>query len=71
MPGWADDLAIKNRMMNARSDSVAEKPVFRNAFEKRRCLVIADGFYGQRTGKTKQPHFIHLKGRKLRCVVGS
>lgn len=54
VPSWADDLAIGNRTINARSESVAEKPAFRSAFKKRRCLVLADGFYEwQKTGKTK------------------
>jgi len=45
VPSWAKDIAIGTRMINARSDSVAKKPVFRGAFAKRRCLVPADGFY--------------------------
>ena len=71
VPGWADDLAIGNRMINARAESVAEKPAFRSAFKKRRCLVLADGFYEwQKTGKAKQPYFIHLKGSKPFCFAG-
>ena len=71
VPGWADDLSIGNRMINARAESVAEKPAFRTAFKKRRCLVLADGFYEwQKTGKAKQPYFIHLKGRKPFCFAG-
>ena len=45
IPSWANDPAIGNRMINARSESVAEKPSFRSAFKKGRCLVVADGFY--------------------------
>jgi putative SOS response-associated peptidase YedK len=45
VPSWAKDPAIGNRMINARSESVAEKPAFRRALAERRCLVIADGFY--------------------------
>lgn len=71
VPAWADDLSIGNRMINARAESVAEKPAFRNAFKKRRCLVLADGFYEwQKAGKAKQPYFIHLKGRRPFCFAG-
>jgi putative SOS response-associated peptidase YedK len=45
IPAWADDPSIGNRMINARCETVAEKPAFRTAFKKRRCLVVADGFY--------------------------
>jgi len=45
VPFWAKDISIGNRMINARSESIAEKPSFRNAFKKRRCLILADGFY--------------------------
>ncbi len=45
VPGWAKDLSIGARMINARAETVAEKPAFRAAFRRRRCLVAADGFY--------------------------
>jgi putative SOS response-associated peptidase YedK len=45
IPIWAKDPAIGNRMINARAETVAEKPSFRYAFARRRCLVVADGFY--------------------------
>ena len=45
IPGWAKDTSLGNRLINARSETVAEKPAFRNAFQRRRCLVVADGFY--------------------------
>ena len=45
VPSWAKDLKIGNSTINARGESVAEKPAFRTAFKKRRCLVVADGFY--------------------------
>jgi putative SOS response-associated peptidase YedK len=60
IPSWADDPKIGNRMINARAETVAEKPAFRSAFTKRRCLVVADGFYEwQKVGGKKQPYFIH------------
>src|SRR5262249_25095778 len=45
VPSWAKDLAVGSRMINARGESVAEKPAYRDAFRARRCLVPADGFY--------------------------
>lgn len=57
IPFWADDESIGNRMINARGETVADKPAFRTAFARRRCLIVADGFYEWQklsTGK-KQP----------------
>jgi putative SOS response-associated peptidase YedK len=63
VPSWAEDLSIGNRMINARAESVAEKPSFRKAFASRRCLIVADGFYEwQAQGKTKQPYYITVDG---------
>ncbi len=63
IPSWADDPEIGNRMINARSETAAEKPSFRAAFKKRRCLIPADGFYEwQKLGGGKQPHHIRVKG---------
>ena len=62
VPSWAKDPSIGNKMINARSETVSEKPAFRSAFKKKRCLVIADGFYEWRTeGKRKFPMYIRLK----------
>lgn len=62
VPEWALDPAIGNRMINARAETAATKPAFRDAIEKRRCLVVADGFYEwEGGGRAKQPFFIHLK----------
>jgi putative SOS response-associated peptidase YedK len=56
VPSWAKDPEIGNRMINARSETVAEKPSFRAAYRRRRCLVPADGYYEwQSTGRPKQP----------------
>jgi putative SOS response-associated peptidase YedK len=61
VPFWAKDLSIGARMINARAESVAEKPAFREAFRCRRCLVVADGFYEwQKAGGAKQPYRITL-----------
>ena len=62
IPFWAKDPSIGNKMINARAETVPEKPSFKQAFRKRRCLVIADGFYEWRgTGKQKVPMRIVLK----------
>ncbi|MCH7813503.1 MAG: SOS response-associated peptidase, partial [Planctomycetes bacterium] len=62
IPSWAKDPAIGARMINARSETAAEKPSFRAAFRRRRCLLPADGFYEwQRSGRVKQPYYIRLK----------
>jgi putative SOS response-associated peptidase YedK len=60
IPSWAKEAAIGNRMINARAETVSEKPAFRNAFRERRCLVLADGFYEwTKTNGAKQPYRIH------------
>jgi putative SOS response-associated peptidase YedK len=59
VPGWAKDLSISAKLINARAESVAGKPSFRAAFKRRRCLVPADGFYEwRREGAAKQPYRI-------------
>lgn len=63
VPAWADDPAIGNRLINARAESVADKPAFRDAFRARRCLILADGFYEwqrREKGTTKVPFHIRL-----------
>ena len=71
VPFWAKDISIGNRMINARSESVAEKPSFRNAFRKRRCLIIADGFYEWKGEKgRKQPMFITSTDHKPFAFAG-
>jgi len=59
IPFWAKDPSIGNRMINARAETVAEKPSFRTAYRRRRCLVLADGFYEwHREGSIKTPYYI-------------
>jgi len=71
VPFWAKDISIGNKMINARAESVAEKPSFRNAFKKRRCLIPADGFYEWKGQKgDKQPMFITLPDKKPFAFAG-
>jgi putative SOS response-associated peptidase YedK len=59
VPFWAKERAIGARMINARAETLGEKPSFRHAFQRRRCLVPADGYFEwQRAGAVKQPYFI-------------
>ncbi len=65
VPAWARDPSIGKRLFNARAETVAEKPSFRNAFRKSRCLIVADGFYEWRKeGKAKRPFYFHLRSGK-------
>jgi putative SOS response-associated peptidase YedK len=62
IPAWAKDPAIGSRMINARAETVGEKPSFKRPLKDRRCLVVANGFYEwQKTGQAKIPMFIRLK----------
>jgi putative SOS response-associated peptidase YedK len=71
VPRWAKDASGAARMINARSESVAEKPAFRDAFARRRCLVAADGFYEwQVNGKAKQPFAVALADSAPMILAG-
>lgn len=72
VPYWAEDPAIGNRMINARAESVAEKPAYRTSFKKKRCLVVADGFYEwKKMGKgPKQPYLIRRPDRQPFAFAG-
>lgn len=71
VPTWAKDPSIGNRMINARAETVAEKPSYRNAFKHRRCLVLADGFYEwRREGDAKTPYFISLASGEPFALAG-
>jgi putative SOS response-associated peptidase YedK len=62
VPSWAKDMSMGARLINARSETVAEKPAFRQAFRQRRCIIPADGFYEwQRIGGGKQPFFFRMR----------
>lgn len=71
VPSWAKDPSVGSRMINARGETVAEKPSFRAAFRRRRCLIPADGFYEwKRTGNGKQPYYIRLKDEEPFAFAG-
>ena len=71
IPSWAKDASIGSRMINARGETAAQKPSFRNALQRRRCLVLADGFYEwQKVGKGKRPMRIVLKSREPFAFAG-
>jgi putative SOS response-associated peptidase YedK len=62
VPSWAKEKSIGARMINARAETLTEKPSFRSAFQRRRCLVLADGWYEwQRAGAVKQPYFMSFR----------
>lgn len=71
IPSWAKDPSIGAKLINARAETVAEKPSFRSAFKHRRCLVAADGFYEwQKQQNTKQPFYFRLRDRKPFAFAG-
>jgi putative SOS response-associated peptidase YedK len=71
IPSWAKDSAIGNRMINARAETLAEKPAFRESFSERRCLVPADGFYEwEKMRHRKQPHYVRVGGGQVFAFAG-
>lgn len=74
VPGWAKDIEIGNRLINARSETIMEKPSFKNAFARRRCLILADGFYEWKKsavkGVSSQPYYFFLEDRMPFAFAG-
>lgn len=71
VPSWAKDPGIGNRMINARSETAADKPSFRKPLKERRCLILADGFYEWRKlGNGKQPFYIRMEDGKPFAFAG-
>ena len=73
VPFWAKDPSIGSRMINARSETLSEKPSFRNAYKRRRCLILADGFYewqNEPDTKTKIPFYIQIENGKPFAFAG-
>ena len=71
IPSWAKDDKISAKLINARAETVSEKPSFKAAFKRRRCLIVADGFYEwQRQEKQKQPYYFRLQNAQLFAFAG-
>src|SRR5215211_6449434 len=71
IPSWAKDKSMGARLINARSETVTEKPSFREAFKRRRAIIPADGIYEwQRTDDRKQPYFIRMRDGSLFGFAG-
>jgi putative SOS response-associated peptidase YedK len=71
IPSWAKDPSIGARMINARAETIAEKPAFRAAFRRQRCLVLADGYYEwKKAGKKKLPYHIRMRDESPFAFAG-
>lgn len=71
IPSWSKDPAIGQKLINARAETVGEKPAFREALKQRRCLIIADGFYEwKKEGKQKIPFYFYLKSEEPFGIAG-
>lgn len=71
IPFWAKDLSIGNKMINARAETIDEKPSFKHSLQQKRCLVVADGFYEwKKDGSTKRPYRITLKNQGIFGFAG-
>jgi putative SOS response-associated peptidase YedK len=73
IPSWAKDPSIGHRLINARGETLAEKPSFRGSYKYKRCLILADGFYEwkkQPGSKNKVPYFIHMQDRQPFAFAG-
>jgi len=72
VPAWAKDSKIGSRLINARSESVFDKPVWRHVIRSHRCLVPANGFYEWKNGSTaqKQPYYVHPLSETLFAFAG-
>ncbi|HEX9746430.1 MAG TPA: SOS response-associated peptidase [bacterium] len=71
IPTWAKDTSIGNRMINARSETIDEKPSFKRPFKNQRCLILADGFYEwKKAGKEKIPIYVRLKSKEPFAFAG-
>jgi putative SOS response-associated peptidase YedK len=71
LPSWAKDLTDGYKMINARAETAAEKPSFRQAFQNQRCLVVADGFYEwKKEGAAKKPYYVRLRSGRPFAFAG-
>ena len=71
IPYWAKDPSTGHKMINARAETIDEKPSFKHSLQRKRCLIVADGFYEwKKEGPTKRPHRITLKNKELFGFAG-
>lgn len=73
IPMWAKDPTIGSRLINARGETLAEKPSFRGSYRHKRCIILADGFYEWKTfgdRKNKTPYYIHMQDRQPFGIAG-
>ena len=71
VPGWSKDLSFGSHLINARSESVTEKPAFRHAIKYRRCIIPASGFYEwSHSDSRKQPYYIRMADQTPMCMAG-
>lgn len=71
VPSWSKDLSFGSHLINARSETVAEKPTFRHAIKYRRCIIPTSGFYEwDHSGGKKQPYYIQLADQSPMCLAG-
>jgi putative SOS response-associated peptidase YedK len=73
IPSWSKDISIASRLINARAETITEKPAFRNSFRRRRCLILSDGFYEWKqdlAGKGKTPYYIRLQSGEPFAFAG-
>ena len=71
IPSWAKDPALGNKLINARSETVSEKPSFRSAFKRRRCLVLVDGWFEwKQSTKPKTPYYFHRQDGRPMAFAG-
>lgn len=71
VPPWAKDPAVGSRMINARAETLTQRPAYRNAFKRRRCLIPADGFYEwKKAGAARIPHYFRMRDRSVFAFAG-
>ncbi|MDR7000312.1 SOS response-associated peptidase [Neobacillus niacini] len=72
VPSWAKNVSIGNKLINARAETLSEKPSFRDSFKRKRCLIVADSFYEWKRGddRSKKPMRIKLKSNHLFAMAG-
>ena len=70
IPFWAKDISIGNKLINAKSETILEKPSFKNSFKSKRCLVLSDGFYEWKKGTVKTPFRITRRDGSAFAMAG-